>query len=160
MGQLHLLPALADEIWIPAAVWKEVVIEGAGRPEVEAIASTFAGAVRLPDPELMAAFRFQVDEGEAAALALAARHRHACLLMDDARGRALAELNHFRRIGTLGWLVRAKPAGLLPALQPLFAQLREAGWHIEERLLRQTLSAAGGLRAASAGAPTHSHPAC
>ncbi|MBC7369099.1 MAG: DUF3368 domain-containing protein [Undibacterium sp.] len=139
VGRLDLVGALADEVWIPAAVWKEVVTEGAGRPEVALIASTFAGAVQLPDAELVAAFRFQVDEGEAAAMALAARNRHACLLMDDARGRALAELNHFRCIGTLGLLVRAKRGGLLPALRPVFRQLRVADWYIEERLLRRTL---------------------
>ncbi len=96
-----------------------------------------------PDAELEAAFRLQVDAGEAAALALAARNRHACLLMDDARGRALAELNGFRCTGTLGWLVRAKQAALVPALRPLFAQLRLAGWHIDDRLVVRALKATG-----------------
>jgi predicted nucleic acid-binding protein len=96
-----------------------------------------------PDAELEAAFRLQVDAGEAAALALAARNRHACLLMDDAHGRALAELNGFRCVGTLGWLVRAKQAGLLPALRPSFEKLQQAGWHIDRRLLLAALKAAG-----------------
>ncbi len=63
--------------------------------------------------------------------------------MDDARGRALAELNGFRIIGTLGWLVRAKQAGLVPALRPLCERLRLAGWHIDERLLTSVLKAVG-----------------
>lgn len=143
VGRLDLLPALADEIWIPAAVWKEVVTNGAGRPEAALIARDFTCLTQAPDAELEAAFRMQVDAGEAAALALAARNRHACLLMDDARGRALAELNKFRFIGTLGWLVRAKHAGLVPALQPLCERLRVAGWHIDERLLTRVLKAVG-----------------
>jgi hypothetical protein len=141
--RLDLLRARAEEVWIPAAVWKEVVTDGAGRPEVHLIEREFSGAIQVPDVELEAAFRLQLDAGEAAALALAARNRHACLLMDDARGRTLAELNDFRCIGTLGWLVRAKKAGLVPALGPLFEQLRVAGWHIEDRLLKRVLLAVG-----------------
>ncbi len=143
VGRLDLLRALAVEIWIPSAVWKEAVLNGAGRPEAAVIARELSCLGQSPDIELEAAFRLQVDAGEAAALALAARNRHACLLMDDARGRALAELNKLNCIGTLGWLVRAKRAGLLPALRPLFEQLRLAGWHIDERLLTGALKAAG-----------------
>ena len=141
--RLDLLRALAEEVWIPAAVWQEAVTNAAGRPEAALIARDFSCLREPPDAELEAAFRLQVDAGEAAALALAARNRHACLLMDDAHGRALAELNNFRCIGTLGWLVRAKRAGLLPALHPLFEQLRHAGWHIDQRLLTGALKAAG-----------------
>ena len=141
--RLDLLRALAEEVWIPAAVWHEAVTNAAGRPEAALIARDFSCLLEPPDAELEAAFRLQVDAGEAAALALAARNRHACLLMDDAHGRALAELNNFRCIGTLGWLVRAKRAGLLPALHPLFEQLRHAGWHIDQRLLTGALKAAG-----------------
>lgn len=82
VDQLGLFRAMADEVWIPAAVWAEVVVKGAGRPEAAMVAAQFAGAIRQPDAELEAAFRFQVDSGEAAALALAARNRDACLLME------------------------------------------------------------------------------
>jgi predicted nucleic acid-binding protein len=95
-GQLDLLRALAVEVWIPAAVWREAVINAVGHPEAAMIARDFSPLNESPDTELEAAFRLQVDPGEAAALAFAARNRHACLLMDDAHGRALAELNNFR----------------------------------------------------------------
>lgn len=95
-GQLDLLRALAVEVWIPAAVWREAVINAVVHPEAAMIARDFSPLNESPDTELEAAFRLQVDPGEAAALAFAARNRHACLLMDDAHGRALAELNNFR----------------------------------------------------------------
>ncbi len=92
VGRLDLLRALAEEVWIPAAVWREAVTNAAGRPEAALIARDFSCMLESPDAELEAAFRLQVDAGEAAALALAARNRHACLLMDDAHGRALRAL--------------------------------------------------------------------
>jgi predicted nucleic acid-binding protein len=110
VDRLDLLIALAAEIWIPASVWREVVTNGAGRPEAGSIARSFASMVKEADVELEASYRLQVDAGEAAALALAARNRHACLLMDDSRGRALATLNGFRCIGTLE-LAGASQAG-------------------------------------------------
>lgn len=143
VGRLDLLRALAEEVWIPAAVWREAVTNGAGRPEAALIARDFSCMLELPDVELEAAFRLQVDAGEAAALALAARNRHACLLVDDAHGRALAKLNGFRCVGTLGWLVRAQQAGLLPTLLPLFDQLRQVGCHIDQRMVERALKAAG-----------------
>jgi len=143
LERLDLLKKLADEVWIPEAVWHEVVTNGGDRPESARVARELTCLTHPPDVELEAAFRLQVDAGEAAALALAARNRHACLLMDDARGRSFAELNGFRCIGTLGWLVRAKRATLVPALRPLFDQLQQAGWYIDVRLLTDVLKAVG-----------------
>jgi len=68
---LDLLRALAAEAWIPAAVWREAVINGAGRPEAALIARDFSCMPEAPAVELEAAFRLQVDAGEAAALAVA-----------------------------------------------------------------------------------------
>ena len=46
VDQLGLFRAMADEVWIPAAVWAEVVVKGAGRPEAAMVAAQFAGAIR------------------------------------------------------------------------------------------------------------------
>lgn len=87
VGRLPLLTALAEEIWVPSIVWAEVVQGGGTRPEVAAITTLLAHAVREAEPALQAAYALQVDRGEAAALGLADRHRHALLLIDDGRGR-------------------------------------------------------------------------
>jgi hypothetical protein len=44
VDQLGLFRAMADEVWIPAAVWAEVVVKGAGRPEAAMVAAQFAAA--------------------------------------------------------------------------------------------------------------------
>lgn len=61
IGRLELLTALAEQVWVPAAVWQEVVSRGEGRPEVAEIVARFASGVRDADPELQAAFALQID---------------------------------------------------------------------------------------------------
>jgi len=143
LGCLDLLTALANEIWIPEAVWREAVTESGPRPEINEIRKRLEHSVVHADPILEAAFRLQVDHGEAAALALVAKNPEACLLIDDARGRAIARLRGWKHVGTLGWLVRARRAGLVPTLKPLFGQLQRDGWYISPALLDKVLADVG-----------------
>ena len=142
LRRLSLLTALTEQVWVPAAVWNEIVAHGEGRPEVAEIVTLFASAIRDADPDLQAAFALQVDAGEAAALALAAKNRHALLLIDDRRGRRLAAASGLRHLGTLGLLLRAKRHGLIVAIAPELAALRQHGLFVDEHLVREVLKAA------------------
>ena len=143
LGRLPLLTALAEQVWVPSTVWREVVARGENRPEIAQIVATFSGSVRDADPELQAAFELQVDAGEAAALALAAKNRHALLLIDDRRGRRVATASGLRHLGTLGLLLRAKRHGLIAAVALELAALRQHGLFVDERLVEEVLKAAG-----------------
>jgi hypothetical protein len=50
IGRLDLLRKLAEEVWIPHAVWCELIEGGRGRPEAEELAYFLSGAVREIDP--------------------------------------------------------------------------------------------------------------
>ncbi|MCX6876253.1 MAG: DUF3368 domain-containing protein [Verrucomicrobia bacterium] len=143
LGHLHIIAALAEEIWIPQTVWDEVTHPAAPQTEIASLRALFAHCIVRADAALESAFRLQVDPGEASALALIARNPHGCLLIDDSRGRSIARQSGWRHIGTLGWLLRAKRAGLIQELRPLFEILRQLGWFIAPRLIEETLRAAG-----------------
>lgn len=143
IDRLEVLTRYADSVWIPSRVWHEVVEQGRGRPPAEWLVQNMAGNVRTGDRELTAAFRLQVDAGEAEALALAAQNRESCLLVDDAKGRTIAQLNQIRCMGTLGLLVRARRAQLIPELRPLLFKLRETGWFIHPDLIQDALRSVG-----------------
>jgi predicted nucleic acid-binding protein len=143
IDQLHLLRQCAETVWIPHQVWHEVVTRGQDRPPAAWLKHNLADAIRSGDHELMAAFSLQVDAGEAEALALAARNRESCLLIDDAKGRTVAQLNQLRCVSTLGLLVRARRAGLIIQLQPLLSRLQAAGWFIHPHLIQDALRAVG-----------------
>ncbi|EIP97757.1 putative nucleic acid-binding protein [Opitutaceae bacterium TAV1] len=143
LRRIDLLVAMADEIWIPEAVWREVTVNSGSHEEIQEIVKGLAGCVRKADPSLEMAFGLQVDPGEAAALALVARHPSACLLIDDRRGRAVAELNGWHCVGTLGWLIMAKRHGLVGEIGPLINRLLGEGAFIDPRVVSRALATAG-----------------
>jgi Predicted nucleic acid-binding protein, contains PIN domain len=123
LGSLDLLPALAGRITIPKAVLKELE---AGR----------ALGLNLPDPTRLdwitircpasaVALPLVTDlgPGETEVVALALELIDAVVILDDALARQVAETLGIRVIGTLGVLLDAKRAGLVPAIAPLLDQL-------------------------------------
>jgi predicted nucleic acid-binding protein len=143
IGRLQLIRQLAREVWVPTAVWREIVECRPERSEVPVLKAALAECVREPDPKKFETFRLQADEGEAAALALAAQRPDALLLMDDQRGRRVAEREGFRYFGTLGFLLRAKREHLIESLSGEIDSLRSHGLYLDPLTIRQVLRAAG-----------------
>jgi len=131
IGRLDLLPHLFQPVHAP--------------PEVES-ESGFTPAwlgIEIPsNPALVSALKVMVDDGEAEAIALALE-RNCRIVLDDRKARDLAQRMGLKVIGTVGILVRAKRAGLLPWVNPLLNELTEKGFHLSEELKREALRIAG-----------------
>lgn len=84
----------------------------------------------------------RLDEGEAAALALALRLQ-APVLMDELRGRKIAQRLGIHVVGVCGLLLFGKREGWLPEVAPLLVTLREKGYFISAGLQSAVLHAAG-----------------
>lgn len=90
----------------------------------------------------MTALQLLVDEGEAAAIALAAElgwH----VVLDDRKARRIARQMGLKVIGTIGVLVKAKQAGIIPTIMPLLEALGTAGFHLSAPLKSEALRLAG-----------------
>ena len=85
-----------------------------------------------------------VDDGEAEAIALAQETGYQ-LILDDLQARALARRFGIRIIGTVGLLVRAKQAGIIPLLKPVMNQLKAGGFFIGIALEQEALRLVGEL---------------
>jgi predicted nucleic acid-binding protein len=132
LGRLDLLPALY-EVLAPEAVVREF---GTHPPWLR--------LVHVEDSALRDELRAVLDEGEAEAIALAVERPGCALLLDESRGRRVAERFGLDVVGTLGVLVRAKRAGLVPAVRPLVAALREAhGFRVAAEVVASALREAG-----------------
>ena len=99
--------------------------------------------LREPESAIFASFREHLDEGEAAALALASERPDGLLLMDDKDGRRLAARHGFRYLGTLGLLLRGKRAGFVPILKTEIVAIQRSGLYLDEAVIREVLKAAG-----------------
>lgn len=144
-GRLGLLPVLFREFWIPDVVYQEVTAAGLGRLGADALADQqWTEHVCLapdPDPLLIA----ELDPGEAAVISLA-RSKLPCLaIIDEKRGRRIAQHVYGLPIkGTVGLLVEAKRRGLLDDdLSTTLLNLRHAGYYLSDVIIAEACKTYG-----------------
>jgi predicted nucleic acid-binding protein len=144
IGRADLLTALFPDARIPVAVAEEL---DRGAAILGDWRSVLLPDVRIevvePSP-LLRLLEDDLDAGEAAALALAVSLHADLVLLDEARGRAVARKLGLAVLGTIGLLVMAKRWGLIPAARPLIAQVRTRGglW-VTDSLVAEVLARLG-----------------
>lgn len=131
INHLDLLPRLFEPVHAPPEVGREF---GSSPDWLR---------IELPsNSALVKALKVSIDDGEAEAMALAVE-RQWRIVLDDLKARDLAQRMGLRVIGTVGLLVRAKRAGLIPWINPLLNELSAKGFHLSEELKREALRLAG-----------------
>jgi len=139
----RLLIELFREVWIPPAVRAEFVHHSTHHPRFlglrlpgwicESAPVTITPVVAsLPD----------LHAAESEALSLALEKSADAVLLDEIAARQAAVRLGLQPIGVLGILVRARAAGLIPAIKPLLLRLEQAAgfWldpALRDRILQQ-----------------------
>lgn len=85
----------------------------------------------------------QIDSGEASVIQTALDESLATVILDDRKARRIASTLGIAVTGTLGILVQAKAAGLLPSMSGAIATLESHGIWLDKAIVRQALSLAG-----------------
>lgn len=137
--RLGLLHELYDEVLIPPAVDDEITRhpDGFGGPR-----PVWVRTLQLRDGAAAAALMRPMHAGEAEAIVLS-QEQGRWLLIDEATGRKVAVSSGIQVIGTLGVLLDAKRAGLIPQLDAVLVRLRQTGFRASDELLEGVLRAAG-----------------
>ena len=141
LGRFELLRVIYGQVLIPEAVWIEVAVQGGARPEAvflrQARVDGWVLVVQVAGPVSPLIAKLDVGEREAILLA---HQRNALLIIDEARGRAVAEQLGVHCVGTIGVLLEAKLRGLIPALRPELEKLRSgSNFRFTESLFRAVL---------------------
>jgi predicted nucleic acid-binding protein len=76
-------------------------------------------------------------------LALALETPDSICILDDALARQVAKTLQLRVMGTLGILLHAKRAGIIPAVYPLLEQLQSPGFRLAAHTRAAVLDLAG-----------------
>ena len=97
----------------------------------------------VQDKNFQSALFLQVDAGEASAIALSADNQPSLLIIDDLKGRRLAQKLNLNITGTLGLILTAKKEGILPQIKPLFDMIQATNFRIAPSLLERILEQAG-----------------
>lgn len=140
---LHILPALAGRVIIPPAVVEELSqgrTSGINLPDEIVLKWV---EIRRPVSELAVPLVTDLGSGETEVLMLALEMREAVVVLDDDLARRVAETLGLRLTGTLGLLLDAKKAGLIPAIAPLLEQLQTLRFRVAPHTRVAVLKLAG-----------------
>ncbi|NER23449.1 MAG: DUF3368 domain-containing protein [Symploca sp. SIO1B1] len=144
IGKFELLHLLYQELLIPQAVRDEVARFGEerlGAAELEK--ADWIRTVTISNRTAVELLRERLDLGESEAIVLAIETEAQLLLIDEARGRRVAQTQSLNHVGTVGILVLAKRRGLVEAVTPLLNDLIAAGFRMNEDLYQTALELAG-----------------
>jgi hypothetical protein len=136
---LSVLPDIFGQVWLTQTVLDECTARP-DRPEGAAIlAAVKEGSLQIR-PDTHCDCDWDLDPGEASAIA-AALALQARVLIDDRAGRRVAVDLGLRVIGALGVLVRAKQLGKLERIRPLAEHLLATGYFLSDKIIEQALKA-------------------
>ena len=144
VNHFDLLIAFYDQIVIPQAVYDEVVVRGRGRDGSREVKEVSWIEIRVPQDELaVRALAAELGKGEAAAIILAQELQADLLLMDEIRGRRVAQQLGLKVRGTLGILARARREERILNLRLVLDLLRARGTWISQDLYEEILRFVG-----------------
>ena len=95
------------------------------------------------DKNYQAIIEASVDKGEASAIALAIELDDCLLIIDDLKGRKFAHQPGLTIIGTIGVILDAKLAGIIPSVKPILSKIKSTNFRITEQLELLILKRAG-----------------
>lgn len=133
IGELGLLQLLADQVYITSVIKSEF---GIALPDW----------IQIKDPAptiFQNLLEKEIDAGEISAILLAMETPSSLIIMDDQRGRKVAQRLNLRFSGTLGLFLQAKKKGAIQKISPILEKIRKTNFHIDEQLLLEMQNAAG-----------------
>lgn len=145
IGQLNLLHRLYGTVVVPQAVYEEIVVEGVGQAgAVEVKQASWVEVKQITNRPLVTSLEGDLDIGEAEAIVLAVELKADLLLIDERKGRAVANRLGVNHIGLLGILIQAKHEGMISTAGSVMDDLKsKAGFWIGQDLYDHILQVVG-----------------
>ncbi len=97
----------------------------------------------MQNPRQVQLLALTLDQGEASAIALALEQIDCLLIIDERRGRSVAQQLQLNVTGTLGILLQAKQQGYLVAVRPLLDAITGTNFRLSSALVQDVLRQAG-----------------
>lgn len=142
IGELDLLKKLFTEILIPQKVYEELANYEGQKEELAKRKWIISKEVK--DKEAIQRMGKLLDPGEAEAIILAKELNADFLIIDERKGRQIAEDYGLRIVGLLGVLVQGKQKGHIQYLKPILDRLiNRIGFRVSSRLYDKILQEVG-----------------
>ena len=140
---LHILPALASRVVVPPSVVEELEAGRASGVRLPDLTALDWVTIRRPISAAALPLVINLGPGEAGVLMLALESPETVAVLDDALARRVADTLDLRFTGTLGLLLDAKRAGLIPEVGPMLGQLEALRFRLTPHTRAAVLELAG-----------------
>jgi len=150
VGRLNLIKNVFGRVWIPEAVFCEVVTQGkalgiAEAPIIEEAVGQWIFKERIR-PEIDAEYGFldeneRIGPGERQALKLCKQLNANLFIVDDKEARRAAKILKVKTLGTCGILIQARRQGLVSSeeAEEILNDLVKVGFRIDSILYRRLI---------------------
>ena len=135
IDELGLLKALSEKVYITKIIEKEF---GTSLPAWIKIKSPC-------DNHYQQILEMELDKGEASAIALSLEIDNAILIIDDYKGRRVAEKLSLKYSGTFGLILRSKQEGIVSSIRPILNKIAKTNFHFSDNLFETILKEADEL---------------
>lgn len=140
IGGLELLQSLYGNIIIPESVKQELLVLKELGIDIEAILSLeWIEVVTIEMNEVYQELITELDKGETEAIVLALQLDSDYLLIDEKKGRKIAQRKQLKIIGTLGVLLEAKRNQLITSVEKKMDDLAAIGFWISPSLRNRVI---------------------
>jgi len=144
IGQADLLPALFEPIVVPEVVVSELDMGRlVRRDSINPRRLNWITTVPVPQSDMDALPPNRLGIGERAVIAYARSHSAYLAGLDDHQARQLAERIGLTVVGTIGVLLKAKQASLIPAIRAPLDAVQSEGFRLGIDLYQDVLRLAG-----------------
>ena len=144
LDRLDLLNALFSTLHVPDTVYTEVTVDQS-RSDARLL-KVFLAEYSTSHVEIENSFTQEIsqvlDAGEIQALALS-RELNCGVLMEELRGRKVAQRYDIQTVGILGLLMQGKRMGLINEVSPLIEELQAQNYRLSSSLIRSVLQLVG-----------------
>lgn len=142
IGRVSLLQQVFKEIIIPNGVYEELIKIPSKKSQIEN--TKWIKKQDSKNKEFINDLLKILDRGESESIALAIELKADYLLIDEKKGRKIANEHGITITGLLGVLRRAKLKGYLEKVKPILDRLREeTGFRIHQNLYKEILKDVG-----------------
>lgn len=84
-----------------------------------------------------------LDPGEASAITLALESEPSLIIIDDNKGRKIAQKLNLNITGSLGIIVKAKREGIISAIKPILEKIQKTNFRYSQTILIEILKLSG-----------------
>jgi predicted nucleic acid-binding protein len=133
IDELNLLNRISDKVFVTTTIQNEY---GKELP-------SWINIKEPNDSHYQKILEMDLDKGEASAIALSLEMDNSIIIIDDLKGRNVAERLNLRYSGTFGLILKAKQIGIIQSVKPILTKVKETNFRFSEKLFKLILEQAG-----------------